>query len=83
MSKPVLHIVDILRWADAHHDRTGEWPKTKSGELFDAPDEKWRNIDQALRKGLRGFTGAIDGSRISIPPVNSCIGFCIVDVRRP
>ena len=48
MSKPVLHIVDILRWADAHYDRTGEWPETKFGELFDGPDEKWVNIDQAL-----------------------------------
>jgi len=57
MSKPVLHIADVLRWADAHYDRTGEWPETKSGELFDAPNEKWVNIDQALRKGLRGFVG--------------------------
>jgi len=45
MSKPVLHIVDILRWGDAHYDRTGKWPETKSGELFDAPDEKWANRD--------------------------------------
>ena len=54
MSKPVLHIVDILRWADAHYDRTGEWPEKKCGELFDAPNEKWVNIDEALRMGFRG-----------------------------
>ena len=57
MSKPVLHIADVLRWADAHYDRTGEWPDKKSGELFDAPSEKWANIDQALRVGHRGFDG--------------------------
>ena len=34
MSKPTLHIADILRWADAHYDRAGEWPDIKSGELF-------------------------------------------------
>ncbi len=48
MSKPVLHIADVLRWVDAHHDRAGDWPETKSGELFDAPNEKWVNIDQAF-----------------------------------
>ena len=46
MSKPVLHIMDILRWADAHYDRTGGWPDAKSGELFDAPNEKWVNISE-------------------------------------
>ncbi len=60
MSKPVLHIADVLRWADAHLDRTGEWPETTSGELFDAPNEKWANIDQALRKSFRGFVGGAD-----------------------
>jgi len=53
--KPILHIADVLRWADAHYERTGEFPDIKSGELFDAPNEKWVDIDQALRKGLRGF----------------------------
>ncbi len=57
MSKPILHIADVLRLANAHHDRTGEWPETKSGERFDAPNEKWVNIDKALRVGCRGFVG--------------------------
>jgi len=64
MSKPVLHIADILRWADAHYDRTSEWPETTSGELFDAPNEKWANIDQALRKGFRGFVGGSSLARM-------------------
>ena len=62
MNKPVLHIADVLRWADAHHDRTGEWPETRSGELFDAPNEKWANIDRALREGCRGFAQPISTS---------------------
>jgi len=33
----------------------GKWSETKSGELFDAPNEKRVNIDQVLRKGFRGF----------------------------
>ena len=64
MSKPVLHIADVLRWADAHHDRTGKWPETKSGELFDAPNEKCANIDQALRMGFRGFVGGSSLARL-------------------
>jgi len=29
--KAILHVADILRWVDAHHHRTGKWPKQKSG----------------------------------------------------
>jgi hypothetical protein len=57
MPKTTLQLVDILRWADAHRARTGKWPILSSGPIPDAPGEKWANIDQALRKGLRGCAG--------------------------
>lgn len=57
MHRPQLHVQDILRWADAHRRRTGQWPQNDSGPVVDALHEKWTNIDQALRKGFRGLPG--------------------------
>jgi hypothetical protein len=56
-SLPDLTTERILRWADAHHRRTGQWPNAKSGELSEAPEEKWRNIQNALFIGFRGLSG--------------------------
>lgn len=55
--RPPLTIEQILDWADAHHQRTGQWPSTMSGPVHDAPGEKWENINMALTKGLRGLPG--------------------------
>jgi hypothetical protein len=52
---PPLTKDEILAWADAHHRRTGQWPKATFGAVTDAPHETWGNINQALRKGLRGL----------------------------
>jgi hypothetical protein len=57
MPRPLLYIGQILKWADAHRRRTGDWPSNDSGRVVEAPDEKWANVDQALRKGLRGLPG--------------------------
>jgi superfamily II DNA or RNA helicase len=54
---PDLTISQILRWADAHHQKTGQWPRQQSGGVLGAPGEKWGNIDNALLQGLRGLTG--------------------------
>ncbi len=35
----------ILAWADAHHARTGQWPKAGSGSLEVIPDLKWSTIN--------------------------------------
>lgn len=50
-----LTIAEVLSWADAFYERTGEWPSKGSGGVWEPPDEKWINIDMALRLGLRGF----------------------------
>lgn len=62
MGLPDLTIEQILQWADAHHKITGEWPKETSDDVVCAPGEKWRNIAQGLRIGLRGLPG---GSSLS------------------
>ena len=56
MSRPILHIAEILAWADAHHARTGKWPSVKSGRVQDAPrTETWGAVDMCLRLGFRGL----------------------------
>lgn len=49
----------VVKWAIAHHRRTGKWPTQKDGEVQSrgAEGEKWRNIDSALVHGCRGFPG--------------------------
>lgn len=37
----------------SHYARTGEWPTTASGPVIDNLNEKWLNVDQTLRLGLR------------------------------
>ncbi len=61
---PALIIAKIVRWADAHHRRTGAWPQVKSGRLADAPDETWSNLDQLLRIGSRGLPGGSSLARV-------------------
>lgn len=55
MPRPLLHVAEILEWADAHYERTGQWPTTSSGRVVGPLDEKWGNLDNVLRQGLRGL----------------------------
>ena len=54
---PPLSVKQVLAWVDHHFHRTGKWPAQASGNVKAAKGEKWFNVDQALRKGLRGFPG--------------------------
>jgi hypothetical protein len=54
---PPLTAGQILRWADAHHARTGRWPGRTSGAVPDAPGENWSAINGALWVGNRGLPG--------------------------
>jgi hypothetical protein len=55
--RPRMTIPEILRWADAHHDRYGSWPSHTSGSISDAPGETWNGVQRALYSGLRGLPG--------------------------
>jgi hypothetical protein len=61
---PKLTEEQILEWADAYKARTGDWPRVTSGPIPGAPDEVWRNMDNALRIGLRGLPGGSSLSRL-------------------
>lgn len=64
MRRTILHVTKILDWADSHRARTGDWPRRDSGLVWEDHSESWRNIDQALRKGLRGFRGGSSLARL-------------------
>ena len=61
---PPLTEGQILKWADAHKERTGDWPTQRSGSLLDAPGETWKGIDSALRVGRRGLPGGSSFARL-------------------
>jgi hypothetical protein len=54
---PRLTVRQILRWADEHHARSGQWPTTISGSIADSGGETWHNVDAALAQGCRGLPG--------------------------
>ena len=64
MPRPSLTVSDILACADEHHRRTGKFPTVESGIVRAKPDEKWANINSALREGLRGLPGGSSLSRL-------------------
>ncbi len=55
---PPLSVEQILEWADAFHDRAGEWPTLRSGPIAGRPGETWGAIHIALQKGHRGLPGS-------------------------
>jgi hypothetical protein len=59
LHKLPLNVPQILAWADAHHGRTGKWPKIMSGPVSEATHENWEKIDTALRNGGRGLSGGL------------------------
>ena len=59
-----LSVEQILKWADAHHKRTGEWPKRSSGNVLDAPGETWARLDCSLCAGNRGLHGGSSLARL-------------------
>src|SRR2546430_16173365 len=48
---PPLTEAGILRWADAHHGRTGQWPTEDAGAIRDRGGETWGNVNAALPAG--------------------------------
>jgi hypothetical protein len=56
-TKPELTIAKVLRWADAHHRRTGRWPSAISGPVRGVRGETWQAINLALYNGHRGLPG--------------------------
>lgn len=60
---PRLTRKQILKWADAHHARSGEWPSPRSGPIA-GTDEDWKNVDNSLKQGDRGLAGESSLARL-------------------
>jgi len=54
-ARPRLTVKQILRWADEHHRRTGNWPTEESGPIQGSDGDTWQAIAKALRIGRRGL----------------------------
>jgi len=52
---PDLTEAEVLAWADAFFERTGDWPSPESGPIPEAPGETWLLVAAALALGLRGL----------------------------
>jgi hypothetical protein len=63
---PHLTIRQILLWCDAHHRRTGKWPKDRSGPIPEAQGTTWQGVDLALRRGQRGLPGGSSLPRLLV-----------------
>jgi hypothetical protein len=55
MRRPVIHISEILSWADAFRKKHGRWPRRDDGAVAGVVDLTWCGVDQALIKGHRGL----------------------------
>ena len=61
---PTLSVEQILQWADAHHERTGSWPKRDSGIIPDSNGETWQGVSSALTRGIRGLPGGLSLAKV-------------------
>jgi hypothetical protein len=64
LNKRPLSIREILKWADAYRETTGNWPIASSGSIVEAPYENWQGVHNALRLGLRGLPGGSSLARL-------------------
>src|SRR2546426_12690676 len=55
--RPRLSVSKVLAWADAYHERAGQWPKKTSGRIAGALGDTWTAVEMALRGGWRGLPG--------------------------
>ena len=55
----------ILEWAKIYQSKNNEWPSAKS-EMIDGVNESWKNIDECLKRGLRGLEGGSSLSQLLI-----------------
>lgn len=61
---PPLTARQIRAWAEAHRERTGDWPAVKSGPIPEAPGETWSGVNNALTAGVRGLPGGDSLARL-------------------
>ena len=61
---PDFSINRILRWADAHKARTGNWPIIEGGPIRESPGDTWNALHHALSRGTRRLPGGSSLARL-------------------
>ena len=61
---PDFSINRILRWADAHKARTGNWPIIEGGPIRESPGDTWNAVHHALSRGTRRLPGGRSLARL-------------------
>ncbi len=64
MRLPPLTVKQLLRWADAHRARSGQWPEVLSGPIPESPGDTWQAINSALTEGSRSLPGGSSLARL-------------------
>src|SRR5688572_15325045 len=59
-----ITIADIIRFADRHHQMSGQWPISRDGPVFGEDGLTWEGINTCLRKGGRGLPGGTSLARV-------------------
>jgi len=54
---PSINLPTVMRWAKAHHARTGRWPDRSSGVVVEDPPTTWNALELAFLNGTRGLPG--------------------------
>ena len=57
-NRPPLGQQEILEWADAHHQRSGQWPTKSSGRVRGATGRTWSSIEKELNRRAAETGGA-------------------------
>jgi hypothetical protein len=63
---PTISVDDVLKWADQHFKRFGQWPGGRMGEIGNCrlPGTTWRAVNIALYRGGRGLPGGSSLARV-------------------
>jgi hypothetical protein len=63
--RPRFSEEEILRWVDAHYERTGHWPTPDSGPIPESIcGDTWGAVEAAIRLGARGLPGRSSLARL-------------------
>src|SRR5262249_2785152 len=64
LPKKPYRVAELLAWAQAYRQRTGYWPRIKSGSIPEAPGETWKKVHEALYTGMGGLPGGSSMHRL-------------------
>jgi hypothetical protein len=59
LHRPDFTVDQILQWADAYHETTGEWPTYATGIIPGTPGVTWNLIRESLLSGCHGLPAGL------------------------